>query len=179
MNQKLILTGGPGGGKTTLLDALAKRGYPAVPESARQIIKARLAAGLPPRPSPAAFAREILHSDMGNYRSVATCKYSTFFDRGVLDALFMLDAQDALSRAKVASYVQAFPYNPVVFLLPPWEDIYATDVERDQTVEESVEVFEGMKRWYAQWGYETLEVPRGTVVERVKFVLQRVQRFNS
>lgn len=178
MNQKIVLTGGPGGGKTTLLDALAERGYPVVPESARRIIKARLATGLSPRPSPVAFACEILHSDMENYRSFATCKLPTFFDRGVLDALFMLEAQDALSKAKVASYAQAFPYNPIVFLLPPWEDIYATDAERDQAFEESVEVFEGMKRWYAQWGYETLEVPRGTVIERVKFVLRRVQRFN-
>jgi len=68
-----------------------------------------------------------------------------------------------------------FPYNPVVFLLPPWEDIYGTDSERDQTFEESIEVFEGMKSWYSQWGYKTLEVPRGTIDERGSFILQRLE----
>ncbi|WP_422141841.1 hypothetical protein [Vreelandella salicampi] len=62
----------------------------------------------------------------------------------------MHDEESALTRADIANYVEAFPYNPVVFLLPPWEDIYGTDSERDQTFEESVEVFGGMKRWYCK-----------------------------
>lgn len=40
--------------------------------------------------------------------------------------------------------------------------------------EESVVVFEGMKSWYSQWGYEPLEVPRNTIDERVSFILQRL-----
>ncbi|QNU62498.1 AAA family ATPase [Vreelandella titanicae] len=174
MNHRFVLTGGPGGGKTTLLDAIEKRGYRVIPESARSIIKERLAAELSPRPDPVSFAQDILKSDIEKYRRVAVGEQATFFDRGVLDALYMLDAESALSRAGIANYVQLFPYNPVVFLLPPWEDIYGTDSERDQTFEESLKVFEGMKSWYSQWGYKTLEVPRDTIDERVKFVLQHV-----
>lgn len=174
MNQKFILTGGPGGGKTSLLDIFAARGYRTLPESARRIIKDRLAAGLSPRPDPVDFAQQILNADIEKYRRVAACEQATFFDRGILDALYMLDAAGALSRADIAHHVEAFPYNPVVFLLPPWEEIYATDSERDQTFEEAIEVFEGMKQWYAQWGYETLDVPRATLEERVSFILQRL-----
>ncbi|EZQ17103.1 hypothetical protein CF98_35520 [Halopseudomonas bauzanensis] len=97
-----------------------------------------------------------------------------FFDRGVLDALYMLDAESALTCHEISHYVQQFPYNGVVFLLPPWKEIYATDSERDQDFEESVRVFEGMRKWYSEWGYETVEVPRGKVDERVSFILQRV-----
>lgn len=175
MNHRFVLTGGPGGGKTALLDALEKRGYHVVPESARRIIKERLVAGLLPRPDPVSFAQDIMKSDIEKYRSVAVGEQATFFDRGVPDALYMLNAESALSRAEIANYVQMFPYNPVVFLLPPWEDIYGTDSERDQTFEESLEVFEGMKSWYSQWGYKTLEVPRGTIDERVSFILQRLE----
>ncbi|CEP37216.1 MULTISPECIES: AAA family ATPase [unclassified Halomonas] len=175
MNHLFVLTGGPGGGKTALLDALAERGYRVVPESARSIIKERLAAELSPRPDPVAFAQDILKSDIEKYRSVAVGEQATFFDRGVLDALYMLNAESALSRADIANYVQMILYNPVVFLLPPWEDIYAIDSERDQTFEESLEVFEGMKSWYSQWGYKTLEVPRDTVEERATFILQRLE----
>ncbi|WP_188697277.1 AAA family ATPase [Bowmanella pacifica] len=38
MNHKFIFTGGPGGGKNTILNALAERGYRVVQESARRII---------------------------------------------------------------------------------------------------------------------------------------------
>ena len=79
----------------------------------------------------------------------------------------MLDLESAMSRDEIAGLVGAFPYNDTVFLLPPWEAIYATDSERDQTFEESVAVFEGMKRWYARWGYETVEVCHAPASRRV------------
>jgi predicted ATPase len=40
-----VITGGPGSGKTTLLKELDRRGYPCVPEVARQIIQEQVAAG--------------------------------------------------------------------------------------------------------------------------------------
>ena len=174
MNRAFVITGGPGGGKTTLLDALEERGYRVAPEAARRIIKARLAQGLPPRPEPAAFAREILASDMDQHRAAQDHDGITFFDRGVLDALYMLDLVHAITRQEAAGIVQGFPYNKTVFLLPPWEDIYGTDAERDQSFEEAVQVFEGMSRWYGQWGYQTVEVPRVSVEERVAFILETI-----
>mgnify|MGYP003124391406 FL=1 len=176
MNQRFVVTGGPGGGKSTLLDALAERGYRIAPEAARRLIKERLAAGLAPRPDPVSFARAILHSDIVQYRAATDHDGTTFFDRGVLDALYMLDLESALSRDEIARHVQAFHYNGTVFLLPPWEAIYGMDSERDQTFEESVAVFEGMKRWYARWGYETVEVPRASVEARVSFILEAIGR---
>jgi predicted ATPase len=175
MNHRLVVTGGPGGGKTTILRALEGRGYSVSPESARTIIKERLAAGLPPRPDPISFAQDILSADIEKYRDVTSCNHSAvFFDRGILDALYMLDEENALKRDEIAQYVQKFPYNSVVFILPPWKEIYDTDSERDQTFEESEDLFEGMKRWYSQWGYKTLEVPPGSINERVSFILESV-----
>lgn len=174
MDGAFVITGGPGGGKTALLNALAERGYRVAPEAARRIIRARLAQGLPPRPEPAAFAREILASDMEQYRAAQAHDGVTFFDRGVPDALYMLDLAGAITREEAAGLVQRFPYNNTVFLLPPWEDIYGTDAERDQSFEEAVAVFEGMSRWYAQWGYQTVEVPRVSVEARVTFILNTI-----
>ncbi|QVL42613.1 MAG: AAA family ATPase [Alcanivorax sp.] len=174
MNRRFVVTGGPGGGKSTLLEALAERGYRVAPEAARRLIKERLSSGLPPRPDPVCFARAILNSDMEQYRAATNNEGITFFDRGVLDALYMLDLESAMSRDEIASLVGAFPYNDTVFLLPPWEAIYAMDSERDQTFEESVAVFEGMKRWYARWGYETVEVPRAGVAARASFILEAI-----
>ena len=174
MNPRFVITGGPGGGKTTLLQTLAARGYRVAPEAARRIIRERLSAGLPPRPEAASFAREILDSDIQQYRAATDHDGITFFDRGVLDALYMLDLESAMSRDEIAGLVAAFPYDDTVFLLPPWEAIYATDSERDQTFEESVAVFEGMKRWYGRWGYEAVEGPRTGVRARASFILKAI-----
>lgn len=174
MSNRFVITGGPGGGKTTILTALAERGYHIVPESARRIIQERLAVGLSPRPAPISFAQEILRLDIEKYQKAAAFTHAIFFDRGLLDALYMLDMEDAIPKNEIAYYVQNFPYNGVVFILPPWKEIYSKDSERDQNFEESIEVFEGMKNWYSQWGYETLEVPRSGISERVKFILQNI-----
>ena len=174
MNNRFVVTGGPGGGKTTILTALAKRGYNFAPESARRIIKNRLTAGLSPRPEPVPFAHEILNADIEKYRKINASDCPTFFDRSVLDALFMLDAANALTLPQAERYIQAFPYNRTVFLLSPWKKIYTTDSERDQTFEQAVEVCEGLERWYRQWGYEMLEVPHCNVEKRVLFIIEAV-----
>ena len=54
----VILTGGPGAGKTSILDVLAEDGFRIGQDVVREIIRERLAAGLSPRPSPEAFNQE-------------------------------------------------------------------------------------------------------------------------
>src|SRR5262249_19690760 len=96
-NLRFVITGGPGAGKTTILHALAERGYRCAPESARAIIRERLASGLPPRPPLAQFGHEILHRDIARYRETQATDHPVFFDRGVVDALGILEEQQALS----------------------------------------------------------------------------------
>jgi|TARA_B100001059_G_scaffold133292_2_gene133489 predicted ATPase len=72
MTNRFVLSGGPGGGKSALLAALAERGYPVVPESARAIIRSRLQSGLAPRPEPAAFAQAI-HAALS---AIADCRHA-------------------------------------------------------------------------------------------------------
>ena len=174
-NLRFIMTGGPGAGKTTILQALAERGYRYVAESARAIIRERLAHGLRPRPPLAQFGHEILQRDITRYRETRVTDHPVFFDRGIVDALRMLDHQQALAPGEVEAYVRSFPYHKVVLLMPPWEAIYRTDSERDQTFAEAVQVCEGLRTWYARWGYETMEVPRTAIDQRVNFILQTIE----
>src|SRR5215471_18715956 len=174
-NLRFVITGGPGAGKTTILHALAERGYRYAAESARAIIRERLASGLRPRPPLTQFGHEILRRDIAHYREIRITDHPVFFDRGIVDALGMLAQQQAIAAWQVAKYVRSFPYNEVVLLMPPWEGIYHTDSERDQTFAEAVQVFEGLRTWYARWGYETIEVPCTAIDQRVNFILQIVE----
>ena len=174
-NLRFVITGGPGAGKTTVLGALAERGYTHAAESVRAIIRERLASSLRPRPPLAQFGHEILRRDIACYRETRIMDRPVFFDRGIVDALGILDQQQAISPGEVAEYVRSFPYNKIVLLMPPWEAIYRTDSERDLTFAEAVQVCEAVRAWYARWGYETIEVPRTAIDQRVNFILQTVE----
>lgn len=171
-----MIAGGPGAGKTTLLDALAARGYLVMPDTARAIIRARKLRGWSPRPPPAEFAEEILRIDSEKYLAAPINDGPVFFERGVLDALAMLHALGHRADDDVAREVSRFPYLKRVFVLPPWQQIYCTDSERDQTFAESVTVHAACCEWYRRWGYQIVEVPHDTVEHRCDFVVRELER---
>ena len=169
-NHRFVLTGGPGAGKTTLIDALRDRGYWCAPDVARAIIRSRVEAGLSPRPEPPRFARMIFDADVENYTAAPPGEI-TFYDRGIVDALGMLMQSAAMAPTEMEANLHRYRYNRTAFLLPPWEAIYRTDDERDHTFDHAVRVFEATGAWYSRCGYSTLDVPRGPVPERVDFIL--------
>jgi len=170
---RFTFAGGPGAGKTTVIDALRERGFHCLPDVARAIIRARLSSGLSARPEPIEFARAIFEGDVANYRAAPSDR-TCFFDRGVVDALGMLLQCGAMSGAEIDLNLRRYPYNPLVFVFPPWEAIYRTDSERDQSFAESVRVFESVRSWYDRCGYRVEEVPIGTLDERIAFIERAV-----
>lgn len=186
MTRLVVVSGGPGSGKTTVLDELARRGHRYAPESARAIIRERLARGLSPRPDPAEFAYEILGRDIEHYRGVAGREFGPeratagagglhFFDRSILDALGMLDQLGILSAPERDRHLTEYRYHRQVFLLPPWEAIYHFDSERDQTFAESVRIHDALRQWYLRCGYEIVSIPPGPVADRCDLVLKTLE----
>jgi predicted ATPase len=168
---RVIITGGPGVGKTTLLLALQTRGYPIVGDSARTIIQDRRRRGLSPRPTADEFAREVLRMDIENFVRHAAIPGYIFFDRGVLDALCLLDHVTPLSESALSRWLVNYPYCSTVFVLPPWQEIYANDAERDHTFAHAEAVHGTVQAWYRRCRYQLLEVPKVSVAERCAYVL--------
>jgi predicted ATPase len=169
------VSGGPGAGKTTTLNALRDRGHTVIPEVARALIAERRADGLTPRPPPLEFARTILLRDIAQYEKTAGSDGLVFFDRSILDSLGMLAALEQLSETELQDHIARYPLHSTVFLFPPWREIYRTDSERDQTFDESVAVYESIHRWYTRCGYEPRVVPPGKVDDRCEFMLKVLQ----
>jgi predicted ATPase len=69
----VVLTGGPGGGKSTLLAALAALGHAVSPEAGRAIIRDQARIGGRLRDDQVAFAETILMREMRSYRE-ARCR---------------------------------------------------------------------------------------------------------
>src|SRR5262245_31603177 len=99
--QRVVFTGAPGGGKTTLLQALQPHGYSVVADSARAIIQDRRNHSLSPRPEPLAFAQAILRRDIQQYAEQTAASGVVCFERGVVDSLGMLYQLGALSEEEL------------------------------------------------------------------------------
>lgn len=172
-----IITGGPGAGKTTLLEKLVKRGYNCVPEVARNIIRRQIDSGgnAVPWGDVAEYSRIMLDASIQDFISYSDFSEILFFDRGIPDVYGynLLTGIDTTVELKNALYDHR--YNPIVFILPPWKEIYETDGERKQDFKEAVRTYETMKSVYSGLGYTLVEVPRTSVSERADYVLDYVE----
>jgi predicted ATPase len=67
----------------------------------------------------------------------------------------------------------ACPFRTLVFLAPPWPEIYVTDTERRQDVDEARRTYEAVVEVYAAQGYDLVELPRADPRGRLAYVLDR------
>jgi predicted ATPase len=61
-----------------------------------------------------------------------------------------------------------------VFLAPPWPEIYRTDSERKQDLEEAIRTYETMAEVYRDAGYSLCILPKVAPDARARFILDRL-----
>lgn len=174
MTRFFIISGCSGGGKSTLLTELARRGFATVEEPGRRVVREELAAGgtaLPWRDA-VAFARRITALAQADYRAASALPGPVFFDRGLIDAAVALDH---LTGEAVLDYLAPrFRYNRRVFLAPPWPALFAADAERRHGLDAAIAEYDRLAAAYPALGYEVILLPRTSVAERAAFILERI-----
>lgn len=175
-----IFTGGPGSGKTAVLEELEQRGYRIVPEVARDIIKQqqKIAGYAMHTGDRKAFLDLMLKQSILDYQSMQSTETAVFFDRGIPDLYAYAEAFVDGVTIPIQEAVDAMRYNKTVFLFPPWEEIYTNDQERQQDFAEAVSTYNAIKQAYLSCSYELLELPKIPVQQRVDFILQHLIQIN-
>ena len=170
----LVLTGGPGSGKSTLIDALERAGFSRSQEAGRGIIQDQVSIGGPAVPwnNRALFAELMLCWEMRSYRMAEQQTGPVFFDRGVPDVVGYLRLSELPVPAYFEKAAEIFRYHRRVFIAPPWREIFQQDRERKQDFDEAVRTCQTLAVTYQDLGYELVELPCVSVAGRVRFVLQ-------
>ena len=127
-----VVTGGPGSGKSSLIEALARRGIGVMPEAGRAIIRdqERIGGSALPWRDRALFAELMLAWELRSHGEAAWLDRPVAMDRGVPDVLGYLTLCGLPVPAHVAAAARLFRYNQRVFLAPRWDAIYVQDVNR-------------------------------------------------
>lgn len=167
-----VLTGGPGAGKTTLVEALKARGFATTEEAGRGVIRQEVENGGDGLPwvDRERFAELMFEWELRSWREAERRDGPVVFDRGLPDTIGYLRLEGLEAPAWMEEEAWRLRYNARVFIAPPWKEIYGRDEERRQSWEVAVRTCETMARTYAEFGYETTELPRGTVEQRASFV---------
>jgi predicted ATPase len=171
-----IITGGPGSGKSTLIEALAALGYPHMPEAGRAIIRDQVEIGgrALPWEDRVAFAELMLGWELRSYRAAAGNVGPVLFDRGVPDVIGYLRLIGAEVPAHMKRAAELFRYRRQVFIAPPWPEIFVQDAERKQTLAEAEATYDALVGVYGDYDYELIELPRVPLRQRVDFVRERI-----
>ncbi|MEM9867747.1 MAG: ATP-binding protein [Bacteroidota bacterium] len=182
-NRKIVITGAPGTGKTSIIKGLEERGFPCFHEIIREMTSKAKSEGHPEAftSNPLLFVedslqfnKDLLKGRTEHFKKSLTLEQPIiFFDRGIPDVLAYMDFFDqpydeAFTRAsRVNRYDR-------VFLLPPWKEIYVSDNERLESFDEAQKIHAALEDTYSHLGYEPILVPKRTVPERIDFVLEKL-----
>jgi predicted ATPase len=178
MQEKVVITGGPGTGKSTIIDQLDSMGFSCMHEISREIILEARKDGVEQLflEDPILFSEKLLEKREKQYQSaVHSGQDIVFFDRGIHDVVAYLDFLMIDYKNPFLRSATKHDYSNI-FLFPPWKEIYVTDNERYESFDQALRIYEHLKRTYDHYGYLPIEVPFGKIENRVDFILEQLKK---
>jgi predicted ATPase len=171
MSRFVVISGCSGGGKSTLLAELARRGHAVIEEPGRRIVQSELESGGSALPwiDPQEFARRAMALACADQISATGKNGWVFFDRGIIDAAAAL--QHLTGAPVLAPFVRSHRYHRRAFLAPPWPEIYAVDNERRHDLESARAEYSRLLEAYPAAGYDLITLPLTTISARADFIL--------
>lgn len=172
----ILLIGGPGSGKTSIINELTKNGYVCYPEISRQVTLEAQKSGVDQLflKEPLLFSELLLKGRIEQFTN-ATKEPTTcvFIDRGIPDVLAYMHYIGDPYPTEFKEACMKHRYNKI-FILPPWEDIYVSDNERYENFEQAKLIHTHLIETYESFDYKLTEVPKADVQSRITFILNNL-----
>lgn len=172
--KKVVIAGGPGTGKTTIINELKKRRFLCYDEISRQITLQARKDGIEQLflTEPLLFSEKLLE---GRAKQFVSAEKETqnvvFLDRGLPDVIAYMDYIGDTYPEHFVNTCNSHKYD-AIYILAPWEEIFTSDSERYENFEEANAIHHHLVATYKRFGYHLVDVPFGSVETRVDFILQ-------
>jgi predicted ATPase len=178
--QIYIITGGPGFGKTELIEELCRSGYVCSGEFARELIEIQTNSGgeILPWKNSKLFQQEVLKKRIAFFESVSNDSMA-FADRGIPDQLAFARYKGFGSPENLTRNASDYRYASIVFVTPPWRGIYVNDLIRKETFEEAFQIHQAVIETYQNLNYQIIELPLIPSKQRMEFLLFTISKFRS
>ena len=157
------------------MNALKQQGYQCVDEVAREIIAEQILQGGDAlhTKNQIKFRDLMLHASIKTYLQMQDESKPVYFDRGIPDLLGYCQLINCDIPAELVAAVDAYRYNPMVYVAPPWKEIYKQDELRQQGWQEAVATYENICAGYLKANYTLVELPMMSVQDRVQYLINR------
>ena len=174
----IVIIGGPGTGKTTIIDGLVAKGHCCYPEISREVTLEAKKQGIEQLflEKPLLFSELLLEGRKKQFQNAVKESHEVvFIDRGIPDVLAYMHYIGDSYPATFDAACREHTYSKI-FILPPWEEIYISDDERYENFEQSKLIYNHLTETYQNYGYELIEVPKDTMDKRILFILDEISR---
>lgn len=174
--KRILLIGGPGTGKSTLLGSLKNKGYTCYPEISREVTIEAQKKGIEQLflSEPLLFSKMLLEKRIQQHQAAETeSEDIIFIDRGIPDVLAYMDYIGDTYPEEFCAACKKYLYHKI-FILPIWQEIYTPDNERYENFEQAQLIQNYLVDTYQKFGYELIEIPKGSVDIRVDFIIRNL-----
>lgn len=171
--RRIVITGGPGTGKSSIIDELKQRGYICFDEISRQITLEARNNGVEQLflTQPLLFSQLLLEGRTKQFIEADKHENTTvFLDRGLPDILAYMDFFGSDYPDDFINTCQNNSYDGI-FILSPWQEIFKCDSVRYETFEQSELIHERLLTIYEKFNYHLINIPFDTVEKRVDFII--------
>lgn len=169
-----VVTGGPHSGKTTIVNRLSEMGYDTNPEYSRLLIDRELKKGKSLdeiRGNSKMFQDALVAGKLGLERNLPKDKM-VFLDRGLVDSIayykfLKIPLPKGLVKLCRKRYKKVF----LLGMLP-----YKQDYARNEPKKHAYKLNRLIKQVYSQFGYKVIVIPAMPVEDRVKMILDNLDK---
>lgn len=167
--KRIVISGGPSSGKTTLINELKKLGHICFDEVSREIIESQK---INSSVKEFDFEQTVFNRRLEQYQKAKSA--IQFYDRSFIDGL----AYMKMNQIEIPDYFHKsctdLRFYSTVFICPFWPQIFENDSQRLENMEQAQQIYKQLTNVYSEFGYKIAILPLGNLDDRINFILDRI-----